>query len=81
MNIVKMPKIVWNRNDGQDFGHDQYEWGKPKEILNTHIVTGSSISNADKYNKCTLCGQNHKFVGSKFCSKKRYECYYYSKIN
>ncbi len=48
MNIVKLPKILWNRNDGQDFGHDQYEWGKHKEILNTHNVTESSISNTDK---------------------------------
>jgi len=40
MNIIKLPKIIWNRNDGQSFGHDQYEWGKQKETLKTDIVTG-----------------------------------------
>jgi|TARA_B100001105_G_scaffold231536_1_gene204327 hypothetical protein len=81
MNIVKLPKIIWNRNDGQDFGHDQYEWGKHKQILNTPIVTGSSIPNTDKNSDCVLCGQNYKFIGSEFCSKKCYENYFYSKLN
>ena len=82
MNTVKLPKIIWNRNDGQSFGHDQYEWGKQKEILKMNIVTECSlISDTDKKNECMLCGQNYECIGSEFCSKNCYEHYFYSKLN
>ena len=28
MDINKIPKNQWNRNDGENIGHDEFEWGK-----------------------------------------------------
>ncbi len=31
MDINKIPKNQWNRNDGENIGHDEFEWGKIKD--------------------------------------------------
>lgn len=82
MKNIKLTKFTWNRNNGKNLGHDNYEWGKQKEIVKTSIVEEYDlIKNSNKKNECILCGQNYKFIGSKFCSKKCYKYYFYPKFN
>jgi hypothetical protein len=79
MDITKIPKFPWDRNDGQKIGHDKNEWGKQREI---EIIEVYDLKwNKNKNNKCITCGKNYEFIGSKFCSKSCYENYFIPKFN
>ena len=82
MDITKMPKFQEDRNDGENIGHDENEWGKQREIKKIEIIEAYDLKwNKNKNNKCITCGKNYEFIGSKFCSKSCYENYFIPKFN
>ena len=81
MDVKKLPKFQWDRNDGERIGHGRNEWGKKREIKNIEkFETNDLKRNVDK-KKCVTCGQNYEFIGSKFCSKNCYEHYFIPKFD
>ena len=80
MGIKKIPKFQMNRNDGENIGHDKYEWGKQKEIEKNKIIEAYDVI-WNKNGKCITCGKSYEFIGSKFCSKSCYEKYFIPKFD
>jgi len=77
MDVKKIPKFPGNKNDGQCMGHDENEWGKPREVKQNETVTAYDLKgNKNKNNNCITCEKNYEFIGSKFCSKNCYEKYF-----
>ena len=82
MDITKMPKFQEDKNDGENIGHDENEWGKQREIKKIEIIETYDLKwNIDKENNCITCGKNYKFIGSEFCSKKCYRNYFTPKLD
>jgi len=82
MNAPKIPKNQWNRNDGENIGHHEFEWGKIKDSKKVQIIEDYDVKlDKNKKNKCITCGQAYKFIGSKFCSNNCYENYFIPKFN
>ena len=38
MDINKIPKNQWARNDGENIGHNEFEWGKIKDSEKLQII-------------------------------------------
>jgi len=74
--MVKESKPQWDRNDGENIGHDRYEWGKKREpeIIEAYDLKWNK-------NKCITCGKSYEFFGSEFCSKKCYGNYFVPKFD
>ena len=52
MDITKMPKFQEDRNDGENIGHDENEWGKQREIKKIEIIEAYDLKwNKNKNNK------------------------------
>ena len=81
MDINKIPKNQWTRNDGKNIGHNEFEWGKIKDSEKLQIIAYDVKWGENKKNKCITCGQSYKFIGSKFCSKKCYKNYFVPKFD
>jgi len=82
MDINKIPKNSWNRNDGKHIGHDEFEWGQIKDSKKVEIMEVYDVKWGEgKKNKCVTCGQYYKFTGSEFCSKNCYENYFIPKFD
>ena len=81
MHTNKTSKFTWNRNDGKNIGHDEFEWGKVKDSKKVKIISYDVNWDKSKKNKCITCGKSYKFIGSKFCSKKCYKNYFVPKCD
>ena len=79
MDIIKKSKVQWKRNDGENIGHDKYEWGKIKNLKKTQIIEIYDVK--WNKNKCITCGKNYEFIESEFCSKNCYKNYFVPKLN